>query len=139
MAARNAPLPVFVAPHPRVTESALHGIALDFDDQVGAKSDEGGAGTEPPDAQLEGVMLADTHRPAAMGGEILGFGRKLAVGAGEQQIVRDEARESLDVGRQLCRAKLGFDGHDFGSVGADENGVKRRWVVGHAPRLAQGV
>ena len=83
-------------------------------------------------------MLADADGAGAVGGEVLGFGGQLAVGAGEQELVGDETIERRYVGVELGGAEGGFERHDFGVVGSDEDGAKCGERVGHALKLVRG-
>ena len=104
---------------------------MDIDDKVGAQGNQGGGGAEPPDAELERGVLADTEDPGVMGAEVLGFGRELAVGAGEEQVIGDEPSERIDVGAELRRPQRGLERYDFWVIDADQNGLKRGQSVGH--------
>lgn len=136
VSARYAPLSAFARPHARVTEGALHGVALHVHDEIRAEGNQGGVGAESTDAQLCRAVLANAHGAGAVRGEVLRFGGKLPVGAGEEQVVGDEASQRVDICAELCATERCFEYHNFCVLGANEHGLEHGNRVAGAPVTA---
>ena len=85
------------------------------------------------DAQLLRLVRAEADGAGAMGLEVLRLGREPAVGAGEEELVGEEAVECRDVGGELRGAELGLERDDLRVGRAAERRLHRRDVGARHP------
>jgi hypothetical protein len=120
----DAPRLAFARPYSRVAVGASNDSPGHFNGQSSEKRRDGDILSHASDAELYRLVRSKSHNTGTMCLEILGFGRELAIGTGEQKVVRNNARKRCHVAAELGRAKLRFARDDFGVWWTNENGLE---------------
>src|SRR6185295_6983304 len=104
----DLPLSVLVTrPDASITIVAFRRGAGDFHHQPGEQRDDGDVLPHPPDAELAGLVGAKANEARRVRLEILSFGPKPSIGAGEEQVLMNEPVERRHIRRELSDSQLG--------------------------------
>jgi hypothetical protein len=92
---------VLACPDARVTERAVDNRPTHFNPETRAKRSDRDIRTDSPNVKLLRFVRAKTNRTCGVCVEIRRLRSDAAIGASEQELVRDESIERRDVGVQL--------------------------------------